>query len=567
MTPKALDDILASIIAGDRPDEHESQLLDFKQEGRKDRETQWTLAEAAACFANADGGTIVLGVKDKVAGEAAIVGTTHTPDWCRQRIHELTNPSLLVDGSSVRSGGKTLVRIDVPRGLVVHEANGRFEHRIGKDCERMTALEIARLSNDRTGADWSAENADASMDAIEPEAMLTLRRGLAAKTSSAALSTSLTDNDVLTQLRLVRRDRSGLINAALILAGDDEESWPRVLYTYRGTAGAEPIVARPYSGPLVRLLDEVMGTVSSRVETVPMNLPNGTQLQVADFPLRAVREALTNALLHRDYRVATAVRIEHSPESLRISSPGPLPPGVTPDNILTHDSTPRNTRLFRAAEKIGLAEELGLGVDRMYRETIRSGHPPPDIVDDRSNVLVVFTRGARNRRFIRFVADLPDAERESVETLLTIRTLLERPTVSSDSLAEIIQKTPAEAEAVLQRLAMQPKNPIIEATRGTRRHREPEYALTGDALRSLGSVVAYNKMTGDEIDRKILMHLREYGRISNKTLQNMLDVDVYRSRDILRKLVERDIIVRTSSQTRGIAVEYGPGTRFDDALD
>ena len=61
-----------------------------------------------------------------------------------------------------------------------------------------------------------------------------------------------------------------------------------------------------------------------------------------------------------------------------------------------------------------------------------------------------------------------------------------------------------------------------------------------------------------------MRHLREYGRISNRTLQNMLDLDVWRARDLLKRLRERGIIVRTSQASRGPGVEYGPGPRFEE---
>ncbi|MFN6118113.1 MAG: hypothetical protein ACK5CE_00520, partial [Actinomycetes bacterium] len=54
----------------------------------------------------------------------------------------------------------------------------------------------------------------------------------------------------------------------------------------------------------------------------------------------------------------------------------------------------------------------------------------------------------------------------------------------------------------------------------------------------------------------------EYGRISNRTIQNLLDIDVYRARDLLRDLRDRGLLVKTSAQERGIAVEYGPGGKF-----
>ncbi len=99
----------------------------------------------------------------------------------------------------------------------------------------------------------------------------------------------------------------------------------------------------------------------------PVNLPDGQQIQIEDFPTLAAREALANAVIHRDYHLREPVNVIHSPDLLVVTSPGPLVSGVTPDNILTHPSKPRNPCLMTAARILGLAEEVGRGVDRMYR--------------------------------------------------------------------------------------------------------------------------------------------------------------------------------------------------------
>lgn len=555
---------LAAIVAGASADDLETRTLDFKQDARSEKETGKVLAAAAACLANAEGGTLVLGVRDKPGGPGAILGTVCTADWCRQRVHELTTPSLPVETGTLTIGGRSLIRLDVPRGIDVYETDGRFTRRIGKGCERMSAREIVQLSGDRIRSDWSADVSGNAATRTDPEAMRVMRRMLEDAERDDIDSGSTSDADLLRRLRLVGPDGSSLTNAAALLIGGDDGSWPRIQYSWRATAGAEPTIARTVEAPLVRALGDVLDLVSARIETVPADLVDGVQRQIADFPLKAVREALANALLHRDYRLPGAVLVEHSPESLRVGSPGGFPSGVSSANILTHGSVPRNPSLFRVAEKLGLAEERGLGVDRMYRETLRAGHPTPAIVETRSRTLVVFTRGDRDRRFIGFVASLPRGERDSVETLLVCRSLLDRPTLSADALADVIQKTPDEARAVLQRLAALPGRRLIEATRGTRDRRSPTYRFAADALRALGASVPYNRAPLDEIDRKVMAHLREYGRVSNRTLQNMLDVDVYRARDVLRRLGERKIIVRTSKATRGPSVEYGMGSGFDE---
>jgi ATP-dependent DNA helicase RecG len=103
---------------------------------------------------------------------------------------------------------------------------------------------------------------------------------------------------------------------------------------------------------------------------------------------------------------------------------------------------------------------------------------------------------------------------------------------------------------------------MIEPTRQTAGRRRPTYRFTEQVLKELGTSVPYRRRTTDEIDRKIIAHLREYDRITNRTVQNLLDVGADRAKAILADLVSREILVKTSAAQRGPSVEYGSGRRF-----
>jgi ATP-dependent DNA helicase RecG len=103
---------------------------------------------------------------------------------------------------------------------------------------------------------------------------------------------------------------------------------------------------------------------------------------------------------------------------------------------------------------------------------------------------------------------------------------------------------------------------MLEPTRESVRLRKRQYRLRADALKALGAAVKYHRRTVDEIDRKVISHLHEYGKITNRTLQNLFDIDLWRARDILADLQQRDLVVRTSEAARGPGVEYGPGPRL-----
>ena len=108
-------------------------------------------------------------------------------------------------------------------------------------------------------------------------------------------------------------------------------------------------------------------------------------------------------------REEAPVTIEHSPEVFAIASPGPLVAGVTPGNILTHPSTPRNPALARAARVLGLAEEVGRGVDRMFREMIRSGRDLPKIESVVDLVRVTLLGGTANAQVALIRGPAPGA--------------------------------------------------------------------------------------------------------------------------------------------------------------
>lgn len=552
---------LQQVLEGAMASSLESSTLDFKEEARSATETERLLRDASICFANSDGGTIVLGIDDDARGPEAFVGTTFDVQDAQRRIYELTQPSILVTTEELTFGGARLLVISVPRSFEIHaDSQGRAKRRVGTDCLPMSPQDQAFLREDRRGVDWTAELSDRSLEELSPGAVDAARRRLRQGGGSTSSLSDVTERELLRGLGVVDdRDRLLQAGAALFCERKDGEPW--VVYQHRATPGGEATIVERLTGPLVLVLDRLIELAWARRHVTPLNLPDGTQLEVADFPEGAVREVVANALLHREFRLDSPVTVEHSPSVFVVESPGPLVAGVTERNILTHPSKPRNRALFQAARKLRIAEETGRGIDRMFRELLRSGHDSPSISQTVDSTRVAFVGGAPRTQVVRFVEQLPAHEREDVDTLLVLFTLLTERTTTAAGLAPIIQKSETEAEAVLARLADDDRA-ILEPTRESARLRRSEYRLRATALGTLGSAVAYHRRTVDDIDRKVIAHVDEYGRISNRTLQNMLDIDVYRARDVLRDLRGREVLVKTSRQQRGTAVEYGPGPRF-----
>lgn len=558
-----LHDALSQIIAGrSSANELEGDQLDFKRQKDSSQDTAHDMADAAICFANAGGGTIVLGIADKTKGTEAFLGSTLDPQYLRRRIYDVTAPHLDVSVHEEHFSGVRLLVIDVQEGLDVYTSRQKMPtKRVADSCEPMSTAEISRLHDERRGGDWSATNSFRAISEADEDAMSTLRSY--ARRFGASTLAAMTDRDLMAALGLLTSSETLNRAGELLLCtpGDDREV---LSYQHRQSAGGETDLGRRWRGPLLTAYSEVLSLLGARIGTTPVNLRSGQQVQIEDFPLAAVREAVTNAVMHGDHRDHRPIQIEHSPQALTVVSPGPLVAGVSPENILTHPPKPRFPALADALRALGLAEKWGQGVDRMFREMIRSGRMVP-VVAVRSTqspeTSVEFTGGPPNTRIAKFVADLAERDQDDTDVLLLVSYLTTHRTITAQKLARVIQRTVEAGQSLLQRIANE-EHGFIEPTAGTKSQKLPTYRLRGTAIADLGPAIAYHARSHTGRDRKVVEHVREYESINNAAIQRLFDVDVYAARDILRDLVDRQVLVRTSQQSRGPAVKYGAGAQF-----
>ena len=126
-------------------------------------------------------------------------------------------------------------------------------------------------------------------------------------------------------------------------------------------------------------------------------------LDIATFDERTVREAVLNAVAHRDYQMGGSIFIRQHQRHLLVENPGGLPLGVTPENIIDRQA-PRNRLIMDILLKCGLVEKSGQGVDLMFERSIQQGKPIPDFVGtDRHHVRLTLYGQVQDERFLRFL--------------------------------------------------------------------------------------------------------------------------------------------------------------------
>lgn len=456
--PQEIVDALTHIRDGSTADAQESEVLDFKEDparsakavGRNlDAKLVDFLLDECVCLANGEGGDahILLGVADKAPGPAAFTGTGREPAWLVEKIFNGTKPNLRVEAEIVRYEGARLVWIRIPTALTVYErTKGQATRRIGTSCVPLPDAERRALIAARANPDFTAAVAEAKIEDLDPLAVAEARSRLTARRSATGQMDPVpqTTNGLLEELGLLTQKKELTVAAEILLM----PMWPgrlSVRHLLRTVPSGEPRV-REISSPLVlafrEILDRISDSASPEIDRV--DLGGGQEVPLPAFPARAVDEAVANALIHRDWNMTAPVVVDQSPRTLMVWSPGPLPYGVTEENLLTTVSHPRNHKLMAAMRMMGLAEESSRGFDRMWVSMLATGRRAPEVETTQSSVQVTLSAGRPDKDFVVGVHRLTDIHGQevihSVFTLIVLRHLFDHPLITLREVASQTQQ-------------------------------------------------------------------------------------------------------------------------------
>lgn len=259
---------------------------------------------------------------------------------------------------------------------------------------------------------------------------------------------------------------------------------------------------------------------------------------VPDYPERAYREALANALIHRDYSQLGAVHLQWHDDRIEISNPGGFPEGVRLDNLLVTPPRPRNLLLADSFKRAGIVERTGRGIDTIFYEQLRSGRPAPSYErSTEASVVLVLHGGKASLEFARLVVEENRADRLLVlDEVLLLNALWQERSLTTNRAAQLIQKPETEARAVLQRLV---EAGLVEA-RGERKARI--YHLSSATYRRLGQKAEYVRQRGFEPlqqEQMALQYVKMHGRITRREVSELCQIGPYQASRLLAKLTEQ----------------------------
>ena len=360
------------------------------------------LAETLVAFANADGGTVLLGV----GPDGTVRG-----DLLSEEIENALRLALVACRPPVRTEWEQMetpqgvvVAIRVPRSTELHSlADGRVLLRAGSENRPLGGEAIRQLAATKSSGDFETESvagatrADLDDDLIAE--YLAKREERQRRPAIAAREQMLRDIGAL--------DLSGqpTVSGLLLFGRQPQTHLPQsgllfVRFTGNEPRGPEGLPGygrrEEIGGSLARLIERAWQVVWSemRVEAVVRGL---VREEKTEYPPFAVREALVNAVAHRDYRLGgRRIEVRMFDDRLEVISPGGLPGYMTLENLVDEHYA-RNPRLVDGLFQWGFIESLGLGVDRMIEDMLRAGHPPP-IFKATPYSFSVTLKNARERR-------------------------------------------------------------------------------------------------------------------------------------------------------------------------
>ncbi|MFN3368229.1 MAG: ATP-binding protein [Thermus sp.] len=409
------------------------------------------LARYAAGLANHRGGILFLGVD----GEGRVVGASEIhPLQITHALFQLTQGLLPPYVEVIEGPMGRVLALHVPQSpAAVAVGAGRVPFWDGK---RLTELRVGQALPE---PDFTAQVLPAaSLSDLDPVEVLRLRRILEERGSNLA---ALPDLELLFALGLLERvegqDKptvAGLLLAGTPLALKRLLPQAEVSYYYHG-AGVDPEgyafredILRPIPALLERLRDLIQARNRVRYLTVGL-----FRLEVWDFDQEVYREALLNALVHRDWQSPDAIQVHHYPDRLEVSNPGSFPPGITPENILRHPPKRRNPRLAEALYRLGYVERAGSGVDKMYRLLLKYGKEPPEYRLFPEALTLVLYNPELDEAFVRELAEAQERLGGfSLDHLIAVGHLRRVGEASLEELSRALQLPLEAARKVLARM-------------------------------------------------------------------------------------------------------------------
>ena len=361
----------------------ESQTLEFKESFGDEA------LETIAAFANTNGGVLLIGVTDKGGIKGFQPGKETLRVWAN-KISQSTglNPAI----TRVQADSNPVIAITVSESPVKPVAcAGRYLKRVDSSNRRMTDDDITRLVLEKVGITWDEIIETRAKPADIDAEKLSVFRALCNEKRRRMIPARDSDKTVLEKLGLLKNGK--LLRAAMLLFAKEPQRWypSASLKIGRFRPGGIIVDDKEVGGTIFEQIDGAMDYFREHLQTRFEFKGTPSRDVIWEYPLEALREAVTNAVCHRDYLDVSQTQIRWYDDQILIVNPGSLIPPLTPQSLLkAHVSKQRNRKIAEMLYYAGLIEKWGSGTLEIARSCGKAGLPAPKFKEDQGALWITF---------------------------------------------------------------------------------------------------------------------------------------------------------------------------------
>jgi len=381
----------------------ESENLEFKKSVGEWKE----IVETVAAFSNTSGGRIIVGVSKSGNIVGMEIGKNTIEDLTNKIVIN-TDPKIYPKIAAEKIGEKNVIVIEVNEStdkLVL--AFGRPFKRVGKSTIRMSKDEYETSILEKHKEKLRFDNQiceDTKLNDINNDGVIAfLKKAKTERGLDIELDLSL--KEILMRLKLIKDSK--LTNSAILLFGKNPQDFfiqaEVKCVRFKGTGVTGTMIdMKDIGSNLINQVIEVEKFIFSHISLTSW-IENGKieRQEKWEYPPKAIREALVNAIAHRDYRSPSKVQVRIFDDRIEFWNPGKLPEGWTVETLKEkHESKPFNPLIARAFFWIKYIEEVGTGTNKIIDWCKEWGLPEPDFEYTRTSIVTTFRKSKLTREYL-----------------------------------------------------------------------------------------------------------------------------------------------------------------------
>ncbi|MDP2767909.1 MAG: putative DNA binding domain-containing protein [Candidatus Methanoperedens sp.] len=355
----------------------ESQYLEFKESsGLMDE-----IGETISAFSNSNDGAVIVGVSNRGKILGVDIGN-NTLEELANYIKRNTDPQIFPSINTLEVDGRNIIMVKIKENAEkpVFFKNHAYK-RVGTTNQRISSSEIRKLAKESGARNYWDEriSEDGNLENIDRERLRWFLEE-ARKQRGLNLPVDSPIKDALMKLKLLKNGE--LTNAALLLFYKEMIFLQSEVKCIR-FSGNEPV--KPYidfqtiEGTVFDLIDRAMDIVLRNIKKSVRLVSGKVQREEKyEYPPDAIREAIVNAIAHRDYESPSKVQVRIFDNRIEVWNPGKLPDEITIEDLRReHISVPHNPLLFKQLLWVKYVEDVGGGTLDMIHQCKERGMPEP----------------------------------------------------------------------------------------------------------------------------------------------------------------------------------------------